>query len=191
MWINNKEKIFLIGLILGLVIFAISIAVLHVSNQYVFGQDFSGYLQKTTGKTMIVQKEMKVTYDEKNFVITLCTPVDQKNELYADCFEEKLRGLFYKPTYGAMQGKSKSLYGMIENFTRDGYHNNFIVVYGYNKDLKASSYEVKKVNSNEMIKEDISNQNYFLHTYQNIVYTLVTFKDSNDVDITGYFINGT
>jgi len=64
------------------------------------------------------------------------------------------------------------------------------VVYGHNKDFKASSYEVKKVNSNEILKEDISGQNYFLQTYQDIVFSLVTFKDSNNVDITDYFING-
>ena len=178
---------------IGLVISAICIATLYLSivNKYVFCQSFPKYLQKTTGKMIIVQKELKVTYDKKNFIITLSTPVDQKNELYANCFEEKLGGLFYKPTYGAMQGGSKSLYGMIKNFTRDdGSDNNFIVVYGYNKDFKAGSYEVKKLNSNEMIKEDISNQNYFLHTYQDIAYAFVTFKDSNDLDITNYFING-
>ncbi|NLI91242.1 MAG: hypothetical protein GX434_03295 [Peptococcaceae bacterium] len=189
MWIKNKKNILLIGS----VILAISAITVYstIFNKYVFGPNFTKYLQQATGKTMMVQKELKVTYDEKNFVITLSTPVDQKNELYANCFEEKLGGLFYKPTYGARQGEGKSLYGMMMNFTRDdGSDNNFIVVYGCNKDFKASSYEVKKVNSNEMIKEDISGQNYFLHSYQDIVYTLVTFKDSNDVDITDYFIYG-
>jgi hypothetical protein len=133
---------------------------------------------------------LTVTYDQKNFIVTLSTPVGQKNELYANCFKEKFGGLVYKPTYGAMQGESNSLYGMIVNYTEDGSDNKFFVVYGYNKDLKAGSYELKKVKSNEFVMEDISQQEYFLKTYKDIVYPSVSFKDRDNNDISNFFITG-
>ncbi|KUO74279.1 MAG: hypothetical protein APF81_13715 [Desulfosporosinus sp. BRH_c37] len=188
MGIKNKKNIFIVGFVI------IAIGALTVysvtSNKYIFGQNFTKYLKQATGKTIMVQKELKVTYYEKNFVVILSTRVDQKNELYANCFEEKLGGLFYKPAYGAMQGESRSLYGMMINFIKDdGSDSNFKVVYGYNKDFKAISYEVKKAN-NEIIKEDISDQDYFLKTYQDIVYPAVTFENINNEDITNFFIYG-
>jgi hypothetical protein len=179
-----------IFLFFGLVIIAIVI-LFQYSDKYVFEQNYIKYLQQLVGKELVVQKELKVTYDEKNFLIILCSPVmGPKNETHVQVFEEKMGGLFYKPTYGSSKGKSRSLHGMMINFTRPSLSNNFRVVYGYNKDFQAYSYEVKKVNSDEIIKEDISDQEYFLQTYQDIVYPKVIFKDKDNKDISEYFING-
>jgi len=177
-------------LLFGLVIIAI-VTLIQYSDKYVFDQNNIKYLQQLVGKELAVQKELKVTYDKKNFVIILCTPVmGPKIETHVQVFEEKMGGLFYKPTYESSKSKSRSLHGMMINFTRPSSSNNFIVVYGYNKDFKANSYEVKKVNSDEIIKEDISDQEYFLQTYQDIVYPKVIFKDKDNKDISEYFING-
>lgn len=185
---GKKKSMLIITLI------AISFGVVSVyssiASKYIFSQNFSKYLQQVSGEPMTIRNMLKVTYDKKNFIVTLSTPVDQKNELYANCFEEKIGGLLDEPTYGAMQGESKSLYGMIVNYTKDGSDNRFYVLYGYNKDFKAASYEVKQIKNNEFIKEDISQQEYFLQTYKDIVYPSVSFKDQNNNDISNFFITG-
>jgi hypothetical protein len=79
---------------------------------------------------------------------------------------------------------------MLQVYVEDGSDKNFDVVYGYNKDFKASSYEVKQVEDNEFLAKDISRQEYFLETYQGIVYAYVRFKDKDNTDISDLFING-
>jgi hypothetical protein len=186
---GKSKKSMLIMALIAIVIGVVS-SYLTISDKYVFSHNFNKYLQQVSGKPMSIRNELKVTYDNKNFIVLLSTPVDQRCELYATCFEDKFGGLLYKPTYGAMQGESKSLYGMIVNFTQDGSDNRFYVVYGYNKDFKAGSYEVKQVKSNAFVKEDISQQEYFLQTFKDIVYAYVIFKDLDNNDISNLFITG-
>jgi hypothetical protein len=183
---TKRHVILITAIVIGVLLFSVSI----IDSKYVLGKNFTDYLQKISGQPMNIRKELKVTYNNNNYVITLGTPVDKEDELYANTFEGKLAGLIYKPTYGALQGKSKSLYGMLQVYIEDGSDKNFNVIYGYNKDFKAGSYEVQKFRTNQFVKEDISHQEYFLQTYQDIVYPLVAFKDQDDTDISNFFING-
>ena len=183
-----KRKFFIAGFVIIVVVGIIGYSA--TLNHYIIGDNFVKYLQKSVGKQLVLQKELKATYDNKNFNVILCTPVGGPgSEIYVQVYKEKMNGLYYKPTYGARKGGSRSIYGMIMNYIEDGSNNNFEVVYGYNEDFKADRYEVKKVNSEGVIVEDISGQNYFLKTFQDIMYPEITFRGRNNKDITNFFNN--
>ncbi|MFL0268939.1 hypothetical protein [Candidatus Clostridium radicumherbarum] len=181
----TRRNIIALTLLIGLIA-AYFLYVGILKGDIVFNSNFQRYVEKVAGKQMSIKKELKVTYFNKNYTIVLSTPKNKDDELYANCFEEKMRGLYYKPTYGAFQGKSNSLYGMIDHFMNNENNDQFYVVYGYNRDLKAASYEVK-TNNGGLISIDIHDETYFLNTYKDIVYPVIFFRDSNKNDISRIF----
>jgi len=183
---NKGEKVNLF--VAAFIIFIVIGGSLFLGNKIVFRSNFLKYVKKTSDQTMVLKKEIKVTYFKKNYVIILSTPEGKNEELYANCFEEKIGGLYYVPSYSASQGKCKSLYGAICNFMNNGTDDKFIVVYGYNKDYMASSYSVESTLNQKPQAKDISKEEYFLDTYEDIVYGKVFFQDKNDKDITPLFI---
>lgn len=146
------------------------------------------YIERMTGHSITVKGDIKYIYKGKTYRIILSTQSDNKDEFYMQCFEEKLGGLLYKPSYAASRGGSKSLYGFTKNFV-DGSNDNFVIVYGYNKNFKANSFSVQKANDNENITCNISNQEFFLYAYTDIIYPKITFKDKQNNDITLAFVD--
>ena len=136
---------------------------------------------------MSIKSDDKFPYKGKAYRIIFSTPINKKDEIYLQCFEEKFNGLIYKPTYGSSQGESKSICGMTENVTNDVTNDCFFVAYGYNKELKANNFSVSKAIDGEWITEDISKQEYFLYIYTNIVYGKMIFKDIHNNDLTELF----
>lgn len=188
--IQNKLKITFILLLIGVFVF-IFYNILPIKSHYLFKKSIINYIQDVSGKPMIVKNEINAIYNNKKYLIILSTPINEPAILYVNCFEEKLFNLFYKSTYGVMQGNSRYLYGMLINFINDGTGDCFYIIYGYNKDKKATSFEIQIANTNNFIKVDISSQEYFLYTFENIVYPQVILKDRNNNDISSYFINKT
>lgn len=180
--IKRYQRITIFTLI---VIMVISIA--FINSGFIWHTNITKNMEKMSGKPLTVKRNIEYLYKGKKYKIVLGTPKDKKDELYESSFEEKFGGLLYKPSYGAGQGGSKSLYNFVSNFIGSS-NENFMVVYGYNKDLKASNFSVQKTNGTGWITEDISNQEYFLFVYTDIVYAKIIFRDSQNNDITSTFI---
>jgi len=183
--ISKNKKITTVLFII--VLFSSVIMAVLFRNNLVYHSNIGSYIERLYRQPMTIRVDKELTYKGRTYRIIFSTPKDKKDELYVQCFEEKLNGNFYKPTYGAIQGKSKSLYGMICCYSDDGTHNSFAVVYGYNKELKANSFNVKEADDGGWIAQDISKDEYFLYTYSNIVYPLVNFKDIHNNDINTIF----
>jgi hypothetical protein len=181
---NNKNKIY--NIIYGLIFLSIIALFAFNKSNLVWHSNVSRYIDKIHNQTISVKGDTKFSYKGKNYRIIFGTSEDKKDDLFLQCFQEKLNGLFYEPTYGAYQGKSKSLYGMTNHYIH-GENDSFFVVYGYNKEFEANNFSVRKTSDGEWITQDISKQEYFLYTYTNIEYTKIVFKDMHNNDISGMF----
>jgi hypothetical protein len=183
--ISKNKKI--TSMLFIIVLFSSIIMVALFRNNLIYHSNIGRYIERRYRQPMTIRVDKELTYKGRTYRIIFSTPKDKKDELYVQCFEETLNGTFYKPTYGAIQGKSKSLHGMICNYLNDGTDNSFAVVYGYNKELEANSFNVKEASNGKLITQDISKDEYFLYTYSNIVYPLVNFKDIHNNDISSIF----
>lgn len=181
----KKKKNFIL---LAIVLLAIVIVSVFFKSNLIWHSNMNKHLEKIYQKPISIKKDEVFSYKGKEYRIILSTSESKKDELYLQCFEQVLNGSFYKETYGARQGESKSLYGAVKNFINDGTQDSFVVIYGYNKELKANTFDVESTDNDKFITQNIFNEEYFLYTYSNIVYPFVGFKDSKNNDITEMFI---
>lgn len=181
--LNKKKKV----LIYLLIFLSVNTVMIFSTNRMIWNFNLSKYIDKKYNKPMSVKSDNEFSYKGKVYRIKFSASKDKKEELYLLCFEKKFNGLFYEPTYGSSPGGSKSLYGMTNLFMNDGTNDSFIVVYGYNKELKANNFSIRKKSDNRWITQDISKKEYFLYTYTSIVYPEIVFKDVNNNDITAMF----
>lgn len=172
-----------------LIILSISVTIFFITGKWVWHSNVSRYLDKRCNQTMIVRSDSEFSYKGKIYRIMFSTPKDKKDQLYLQCFEEKMNGLLYRPTYGSEQGECKALYGMTNHFVNDGTNDSFIIVYGYNKGFKANNFSVRKASNGEWMTQDISKQEYYLYINDDIKYAEIVFKDERNNDITD-MING-
>lgn len=180
--IKNFHRITILTLLLFMVI-----AIILMNSNFIWHTNAKNYVEKVYGQPIIVQKKIDYLYKNKKYRIILSTAKYRSNELFLQCFQVELGGLFYKPCYGSSQGDSMSLYGFTNNFIL-GSSDKFTIVYGYNQDLSAKNFSVKNISESGWVVQDISYQKYFLYAYSDISYGKIIFRDINNKDITSKFI---
>lgn len=181
--IKNKLSL-LIYIFILLFIFAI---ITSITGNWIWHSNVNRYINKIYKNQMSIKVDNGFSYKGRDYRIIFSTPKDKEDELYLQCFEEKFYGLIYIPTYGSRQGESKSLYGMICHFLNNSANDRFFIVYGYNKNLKANNFSVRKTGDGKWITQDISKQKYFLYIYSKIEYAKIFFKDMYNNDLTAMF----
>ncbi|MDD7793099.1 hypothetical protein [Clostridium sp. 'White wine YQ'] len=174
-------------ILIYLLVFSFVVVLLLSRSHFILRSNVTTYINKIYKQEMSIKSDSEFSYKDNNYRIIFSTPVNKKDELYVQCFQEKFNGLVYIPTYGSAQGKSKSLCNMINHFLNNANGDSFYVVYGYNKNFKASTFSVEKSTDGTLITEDISKKEYFLNTYTDITYGKITFKDANNNDISPFF----
>lgn len=187
---KTKKKInFLIYILMFLSIIAVFT---FNKGNLVWYSNVNKYIDKIYYHPISIKSNTKFSYKGSNYRIIFGTSKDRKDDIYLQCFKEKLSGLFYEPTYGAGGGSSVTSnprYGMTNHFIH-GSNESFFVIYGYNKDFKADNFSVIKTSDGKLITQDISKQEYFLYIYTNIEYGKIVFKDVHNNDISRLFNGG-
>lgn len=117
----------------------------------------------------------------KRYKLVLGTPINNKKYKYLNCYEEKMYGLYYKSYQASEQGESRALFGFssiyVNGLSGSNKENYFTIVYGYNENFQAASYETE-ING-QKITSDISNREYFIDAYER------GFNVSSKVNATG------
>lgn len=184
---DKGNRIYIIILIF--ILLSTTVVSFVVQGRIVWHSDVDRYIGKYYGKPVDIKSNIKYSYKGSNYRIVFGTSKGKKDYLFLQCFKEKLNGLIYEPTYGSGQGESTLLYSIIQHYIPAFHDTNesFIVVSGYNKDFKASSFSVKKVSDGKWITQDISKQEYFTYIYTNIECPEIVFRDAQGKDISTFF----
>lgn len=122
----------------------------------------------------------------KKFKLVLSTPINNKKYKYLICYEEKMNGLYYKYYQASEQGESNALFHFSTVFLNgvvgSNKENYFTIVYGYNEDFQAVSYEIKVSEQEKNIVSNISNKEYFINAFKGNLQDIVNVigKDGSD-----------
>lgn len=125
---------------------------------------------------------------KQRYLIIFKSYKDNNDYKYLNVYQEKFNGLYYKSTIASEQGFSKSYISFTNVSDRN---DTFTVIYGYNKDLKVKSCEVRVSMYKNLytLKLNLSEKEYFIDVFNGDYRGVINTYEENDKKDFEYFVD--
>lgn len=178
----NQKRI-LIGVI-GSIALLMIVSIYQITNRYQYKLIpywyVNKYIDKAYKQDMIIQKSQMAKVNQSKYKIVFSTPKNRNSDLNLNCFKIVLGGAMYIDTLSQQGTKGQSKFSIAKHyFNTNNIVDYFVIVYGFNENYQASSYNLEIENDKSYITQNIENEKYFMHIYDKINFKNIQFSDSS------------